>query len=222
MDTATFGRRGDDDLEIVGEETRELMADGNDPNTDPNAGGDAGGGDGSDEGSQSSEEPRTFSQDELDRIVGERLARERSKLGDVEELRRKAAEFDKVEEERKSELEKAVDKAAKEAEEKTRGELEPTWKKRLVRSEVRAVAAGKLADPNDAISLLDLDSFELDEDGNVDEDKVVKAITKLVEDKPYLAANGTRRKVDFDAGSRTPAKGGEDVNARIRRAAGIS
>lgn len=199
------------------------MADGSETTTTETEAGDAGaGGDGTGKGSESSEESRTFTQEELDRIVGERLARERKNLGDVDELRRKAEEFDRLEEERKSELEKERDRAAKEAEQRTRDELEPTWKKRLLRSEIRAVAAGKLADPNDAISLLDLDKFELDEDGNVDEEKVAKAITKLLEDKPYLAANGARRKVDFDAGSRTPAPGGEDVNARIRRAAGVA
>lgn len=199
------------------------MADGSETTTTETGAGDTGaGGDDTGKGSQSSEESRTFTQEELDRIVGERLARERKTLGDVDELRRKAEEFDRLEEDRKTELEKERDRAAKEAEQRTRDELEPTWKKRLLRSEVRAVAAGKLADPNDAISLLDLDKFELDEDGNVDEDKVAKAITKLLEDKPYLAANGARRKVDFDAGSRTSAPGGEDVNARIRRAAGVA
>lgn len=190
--------------------------------TDPNPAGDPGDqgqGSGS-SSSSSSDEPRTFSQEELDRIVGERLARERTKLGDVDEMRRKAEEFDRLAEERKTELEKERDRAAKEAEQRTRDELEPTWKKRLLRSEVRAIAAGKLADPTDAISLLDLDSFELDEDGNVDEVKVAKAIEKLLETKPYLAANGARRRVDMDAGARTPATSGEDINARIRRAAG--
>jgi len=194
------------------------MTDGNDPANDPNL--DAG--DPGDSGAPpSGDASKTFTQEELDRIVGDRLARERSKLGDLDEIRRKAEEFDRLAEERKTELEKERDRASRETEERVRNEIEPAWKKRLVRSEVRSIAAGKLADPNDAISLLELEKFELDEDGNVDEEKVAKAIEKLLEAKPYLAANGTRRRPDLDAGPRTPAAGGEDVNARIRRAAGV-
>src|SRR5690625_6678195 len=43
---------------------------------------------------------------------------------------------------------------------------------RIVRSEVKAAAAGKLADPSDAYKFLDLDQFEVDDDGNVDEDEI--------------------------------------------------
>lgn len=59
---------------------------------------------------------------------------------------------------------------------------------RIVRSEVRAAAAGKLADPRDALRFLDLDQFEVDGDGQVDEDEIADAIEQLVKDKPYLAA----------------------------------
>jgi hypothetical protein len=64
---------------------------------------------------------------------------------------------------------------------------------RIVRSEVRAAAAGKLADPKDALKFLDLDQFEVDEDGQVDEDEVADAIDDLVKNKPYLAAATAKR-----------------------------
>ncbi len=60
--------------------------------------------------------------------------------------------------------------------------------RRILRSEVKAAAAGKLADPNDALHMLDLDQFEVDDDGNVDEDEIATAIADLLEKKPYLAA----------------------------------
>lgn len=41
-------------------------------------------------------------QADLDRIIGDRLARERSKLGDVEDLRKRAEAFDKLQDEKKS------------------------------------------------------------------------------------------------------------------------
>lgn len=59
---------------------------------------------------------------------------------------------------------------------------------RILRSEVRAAAAGKLADPKDALTFLDLEQFEVDEDGQVDEDEIADAITDLLKNKPYLAA----------------------------------
>jgi hypothetical protein len=61
---------------------------------------------------------------------------------------------------------------------------------RIVRAEVKAAAAGKLADPADAYKFLDLSQFEVDDDGNVDADEVADAIADLVKSKPYLAAQG--------------------------------
>ena len=58
---------------------------------------------------------KTFTQAELDAVVQDRLDREKKKIaeyGDLDELKRKAEQFDKIEEESKSELEKANEKAA--------------------------------------------------------------------------------------------------------------
>lgn len=52
-------------------------------------------------------------QADLDRIIGDRLARERSKYGDYAELKAKAAQFDELEEAKKTELEKVQAKLAK-------------------------------------------------------------------------------------------------------------
>ncbi len=64
-------------------------------------------------GTQTESAEKTFSQDQLDAIVGERLARERAKYADYEELKAKAAKFDEAEEANKSELEKAVEERNK-------------------------------------------------------------------------------------------------------------
>ncbi|MEV8552567.1 hypothetical protein AB0L04_22460 [Streptomyces glaucescens] len=61
---------------------------------------------------------------------------------------------------------------------------------RIIRAEVKAAAAGKLADPADAYRFLDLTQFEVDDDGNVDADEVADAIEDLIKAKPYLAAQG--------------------------------
>lgn len=56
-------------------------------------------------------EEKTFTQAELNAIVSDRLSRERGKYSDYEELKAKAAQYDAAEEARKSELEKATEKA---------------------------------------------------------------------------------------------------------------
>ena len=57
------------------------------------------------------EQTRTFTQDELNAIVGKRLAEEKGKYADYEELKKKAAAFDEAEEAQKSELQKATERA---------------------------------------------------------------------------------------------------------------
>lgn len=64
---------------------------------------------------------------------------------------------------------------------------------RILRSEVKAAAAGRLADPRDALKLLDLERFEVGEDGEVDEEEIADAIGELLKAKPYLAAQSGRR-----------------------------
>lgn len=77
---------------------------------------------------------------------------------------------------------------------------------RLVKAEVKAAAAGKLADPADAHRFLDLSAFEVDDDGNVDPEEVADAIDDLLKSKPYLAAQGGSTKPRFqgtaDSGAR--------------------
>ena len=64
---------------------------------------------------------------------------------------------------------------------------------RIIRAEVKAAAAGKLADPADAYRFLDLDQFEVDDDGNVDSEEIAEAIDDLIKSKPYLAAATAKR-----------------------------
>lgn len=55
---------------------------------------------------------KTFTQEELNAIVGSRLHEERAKYADYETLKEKAAKFDAAEEAQKTELQKATEKAA--------------------------------------------------------------------------------------------------------------
>lgn len=56
-------------------------------------------------------ENKTFTQEEVDRIIGERLGREKAKFADYDDLKEKAAKFDEIEEANKTELQKATEKA---------------------------------------------------------------------------------------------------------------
>lgn len=55
---------------------------------------------------------RTFTQEELDAIVSDRLKRDRQKYADYEELKTKAQAYDEAREAEKTELEKATERAA--------------------------------------------------------------------------------------------------------------
>ena len=77
---------------------------------------------------------------------------------------------------------------------------------RILRSEIKAAAAGKLADPEDAFRYLDLAEFEVDESGNVDTSEISDAIHELLERKPYLSAQGGRVTLDTGRG-KSPAAG---------------
>jgi hypothetical protein len=75
--------------------------------------------------------------------------------------------------------------AAREANEKANA--------RILRSEVKAAAAGKFADPADVPLFLDLTKFEVDANGDVDADEINDAIEELLTRKPHLAATARPR-----------------------------
>ena len=91
---------------------------------------------------------------------------------------------------------------------------------RILKAEVRAQAAAKLNDPKDALLYLDLSGFEVGEDGEVDGDAVASAIDKLITDKPYLAAQGTRFKGEADGGARKEPPADLDGQIAAATAAG--
>jgi hypothetical protein len=64
---------------------------------------------------------------------------------------------------------------------------------RILRSEIKAAAAGKLADPSDALAYLDPAAFEVDANGDVDAEELADAIEDLLTRKPYLGATSRPR-----------------------------
>lgn len=64
------------------------------------------------QGNTADQPERTFTQTEMDAIIGERLGRERAKYADYASLKEKAAKFDAAEEAAKTDLQKATERAA--------------------------------------------------------------------------------------------------------------
>lgn len=90
---------------------------------------------------------------------------------------------------------------------------------RIIKAEVRAVAGTKLADPMDAVRLLDLSNFEVDMDGNVDASKIGKAVDELLKAKPYLGTATKPGRLPGADGGKAPV-GGSTMNDMIRSAIG--
>jgi len=97
-------------------------------------------------------------------------------------------------------------KAAREAETKTpeenaladarrEGETAATQRanERLVKSELRSAAKGKLSNVADALVFIDVASIEVGEDGEVDQGALDAAIATLLDERPYLGVTEQKR-----------------------------
>lgn len=62
---------------------------------------------------ETTQQEKTFTQEEVNKVVQERLGKERAKFEDYDALKEKASKFDEMQEASKSELQKAQEKAAK-------------------------------------------------------------------------------------------------------------
>lgn len=83
------------------------------------------------------------------------------------------------------------------------------WRDRAVAAEVRALAAGKFADPADAAHFLNLKDFiSDDEEGDIDTASIQSALDALLTAKPHLAVPTTAQGLRPD---RTQGTGGRAV-----------
>lgn len=137
-------------------------------------------------------------------LVAERAAR-RAAEKRAKELEQALADKDKSPDEQ--ELDRVRREATAEAMSKAN--------ERLLKAEVRAAATGKLSDPADALKFLDLSTFEVGDDGELDSDAINDAIADLITSKPYLApVTGARFEGSADQG----ARGKETKPAQISQA----
>jgi hypothetical protein len=111
--------------------------------------------------------------------------KELSKHALTPEQKSKLAEFERLSEASKSELEKAQDAAKKSAE---RAEAYLTS---AIKAEIKALATG-FADPTDAVSALDPKSFA-NESGEIDSDGIKTALADLLAKKPHWAKSPETR-----------------------------
>jgi hypothetical protein len=149
-------------------------------------GGDGGGGGneptGGDGGGQQYTPPAT--QDDLNRIIESRLAREREKFKDYDDLKAAKGKYDEHLESQKTEQQKAVDAARAEAS----GEVTQQFLSRLVSTEVKAIAATLgFNDPSDALQIIGGDLPVKDDEPDTEEIK--KRVEKLATDKAYLVGS---------------------------------
>lgn len=144
---------------------------------------------------------KTFSQAELDRIIQDRLARQKEQFKGYDELKEKASKFDELEAANATELEKASARA--EAAEKRATEIEAESKETRIRSAIIAEAAKpdrKVVDPEAVVTLLDRSTLELDDAGLPT--NIAEAMDSLLEKRPYLVAQDGGSRGDADQGAR--------------------
>ncbi|AXF39767.1 hypothetical protein LEY_6 [Paenibacillus phage Ley] len=154
------------------------------------------GGEGDGEQAKEVETSKTFTQEELDKIVADRLARERKKAekySDYDDIKTKLAEYERLAEEKRqadlSEQERLAEAAKKHEEEKQtladelekmRGEIE---KERITNEFIKA-ATGKVAYVDAALKLADLSGVKVKDGKVTGMDEVVEGLLK---DNPFLA-----------------------------------
>lgn len=123
----------------------------------------------------------------------------------AERLKAKTAqtELDRIKAELALKDKPAEEQALEQARAEARTDAVKAANVRILKSELKAAATGKLADPTDAALYINLDDFDVNDDGDVDSDALNEAITDLIARKPHLAATKQNRFTgDADQGSK--------------------
>lgn len=103
---------------------------------------------------KSSREERTFTQEEMNRIIAGRIAEEKSKYADYDDMKEKAAKFDEYEKKNKSELERVQEQNSK-----LQSEIEKYKKAESLRT-VHETVAKKMGVPANLLHGSDEESCE--------------------------------------------------------------
>jgi hypothetical protein len=170
-----------------------------------------GSGDGSEPGSQSgSGATKTYSQEHLDRILADERRRTQTRYGDYDDIKSKLATLEGASQ---SELEKANSRAQEAVTSAAKAIARADGL--LIRSAITAEAARLGAvDPDVVVALLS-DSFEVKDDAIIGD--VPKAVAKLLEQRPYLKANGLMRGIGSADGGRHTAPSQQNAETPAQR-----
>jgi len=144
------------------------------------------------------QDARTFTQQDIDRVVSERLARQKAQFADYDELKTKASKLAEIEEAQKTETQKLAERAA--AAEAARDEALARAQDMLIRSAFVAEGARlQVAHPEDVYALADLAGVSVDEAGRVT--GVAEAVKAIVDANRIPLANRPQApKLDGGAG----------------------
>ena len=126
-------------------------------------------------------------QAQFDRIIQDRIKREREKYSDYADAKKKADEFDKLQEASRTDLEKAQNKAQELEEKATKAE------QRAIQMAIRSAVINeaskqKAISPEAVYKLIDTDTLTVEEDGTVK--GVSDVVTALLEANTFLVGNG--------------------------------
>jgi nucleotide-binding universal stress UspA family protein len=157
----------------------------------------------------------SFTQADLDKIVEQRLIRERAKYADYDQVKERAAQWDKFVEESKPEQEKALNAAKKEAEDAAYAKARTEFGGKLVQAHLQAAAAGRLSEGAVTALVAGVDTSRfLTEAGDVDTAKVTSFIDGIA--PPVNGAAATTRPGSFGQGQREGApKAGLEAGAAL-------
>jgi septal ring factor EnvC (AmiA/AmiB activator) len=162
------------------------------------------------------DQPRTFDQAAVDRIVAERLAKEKGKYSDYDQLKSDAAELKKLKEADQSELTKAQTRIS-ELEQQHNGTTTEAQELRVEVAVLKAATKAGITDPDVAARLLDRSKIDFDDSGQPT--NMPKLLEDLGKEHPFLL-DQARHPTSMDGGAREPVAGGADMNTLLRRAAG--
>lgn len=178
-------------------------------------GGNGGAGNGNGDGDQNNNAgggAAKFSQEDVDAIITKRLAREQ-----------KAWEAKLEEEKKKANMteQEKLKAAAEEAEKKGKVAVDAA-NARIIAAEAKVQAAALGVKPEKVayvLKLADLSGVAVDDNGNIDEKEVKKAVEKVTKDLPELLAGGTGgANLRGNPGGKAGQGGG--MNAFLRQATG--
>ncbi|MFK4304355.1 multidrug efflux pump subunit AcrA (membrane-fusion protein) [Paenibacillus sp. RC254] len=139
---------------------------------------------------------KTFTQEELDQLIADRIARERKKYADYDALKTKLTELELADEERQKaemteterlEAEKAEALRAAETARAERDQALTAANQRLIKAEFRTLARELNVRPDaidDAYVLADLSTASVGDDGSINGVKDV--VNALIASKPFL------------------------------------